>query len=211
MDYATLIADADVEGSIKYWINYKRIDSAGILDEAQSWIFSKIRIREMHREGDLAIAQGVSEVTAPAGFLDPIQLAIPGYINDMPLLDTHRFRESLALDTAGVLQASMPTAYSILGQKLQFNSRADMAYTGRFVYYGSPDRLSPSNTTNFLTDRYPTLLRRACLMFAAEARKEYDAMDRAEIKAMAQVEEVKKEGDLHMRGMELDFNWREAR
>jgi hypothetical protein len=36
-------------------------------------------------------------------------------------------------------------------------------------------------------------------------------MDRAEIKAMAQVEEVKKEGDLHMRGMELDFNWREAR
>ena len=165
----------------------------------------------MHREGTLAIPLNAKEVATPTGFLDPIQLAIPGYINDMPLLDIQRFRESLALDTTGALQVSMPTAYSIFNSLLQFNSQADMAYTGKLAYYGTPDALSPSNLTNFLTDRYPTLLRRACLMFAAEARKEYDAMDRAEIKALAQVDEVKKEGDLHMRGMELDFNWRESR
>ena len=50
-------------------------------------------------------------------------------------------------------------------------------------------------------------MRRVCLMFAAEARKEFDSMDRAEIKAIEMVDQIKVENDLAMRGMELDFNW----
>lgn len=211
MDYPTLIADVSTPGSIKFAINYTRIDSAGILDEAEKWIYSKLRLREMQIIADVAIAQGASQISAPQGFLDPIQFGIPGYINDIVLRDLQRFRASLALDTSGELPVAMPTAYAISAGNLLLNHKADMTYSAKMAYYGSPESLSSSNPTNFLTDRYPTLLRRACLMYAAEARKEFDLMNSTEIKALAQIEDIKKEGDLAMRGMELDFNWEEAR
>lgn len=47
-------------------------------------------------------------------------------------------------------------------------------------------------------------------MFAAEARKEYDSMDRSELKALAMIDDIKKEDDLSWRGLELDFGWEES-
>ena len=44
-------------------------------------------------------------------------------------------------------------------------------------------------------------------MFAAEARKEWDTMDRMEVRALQQIDEIKVESDLTLRGLELDFHW----
>lgn len=209
MNYTTLVADATVSGSIKYGINYSRIDAEGILEEAQAWIYARIRTRDMLATEDVAIALGASSVSFPAGYLDPIHFGIPGYMNRLRLKDIEWFRSHLSWDESAVMPEGVPTYWCDFGGSMQFSTKADQAYTGKFVFYKRPTALSGSNETNFLTVRYPTLLRRACLIFASEARKEWDTMDRAETRALQAVQEVKVESDLAMRGMEFDFNWDE--
>lgn len=207
MNYTSLVADHTTEGSIKYWINYSRIDSAGILDEAEKWIYAKLRVRQMTAMGDVAISSAATTAAFPTGYLDPIHLSIPGVISSIKMLDAERFRSQLGWDESAVLPPAPPTRWADFGGLMQFDSKADQAYTAKFVFYKTPDALSGNNLTNFLTDRYPSLLRRVCLMFAAEARKEYDSMDRSEIKAMSLIEDIKKESDMGMRGLEADFGW----
>lgn len=207
MDYTTLVADATTTGSIKYWINYSRIDAAGILTEAEAWIYSRLRVRQMTAAEDVVIASGASTAEFPTGYLDPIHFGIPGHVNTIRLVDAERFRGDLGWDTSAVLPEGPPTRWSDLGGSIQFNYKADQAYTAKLAFYKKPTALSADNLTNFLTDRYPTLLRRVCLMYAAEARKEYDTMDRSEIKALEMIEQIKAESDMSMRGLELDFNW----
>lgn len=207
MDYTTLVADETTQGSIKYWINYSRIDATGILSEAQAWIYQRIRLLQMIAEDDVSIASGASTASKPTGYLDPVHLAIPGYIHSVPYRDPETFRAALGWDTSAELPEGTPTFWSDINDQMQFNTKADQAYTAKFVFFKQPDDLASDNLTNFLTNRYPTLLRRVCIMFAAEARKEYDLMDRHEARALRSIEEIKIENDLGMRGMELDMHW----
>ncbi|MBT1154373.1 hypothetical protein J1C56_02080 [Aminobacter anthyllidis] len=156
---------------------------------------------------DVAISSAATTAAFPTGYLDPIHLSIPGFISSIKMLDPERFRSQLGWDESAVLPEAMPTRWADIGGLMQFNSKADQAYTAKFVFYKMPLALSADNLTNFLTDRYPTLLRRVCLMFASEERKEFDSMDRHEIKAMSLIEDIKKESDMGMRGLEADFGW----
>lgn len=210
MDYSTLVAEKSVSGSIKDWLNYERIPAEAILTEAQAWIYGRMRHEDMVREASVAIALGASSAAKPDGFLDPIHLGIPGYVPTLAYRDRERFRAMLALDQDGALPAGMPTAYARFRDTLAFNTEADQAYTAHAVFYGTPEALSVDNETNFLTDRYPTLLRRACLMFAAENRKEWDLRDRYERSCMADIQTINVENDLALRGVHLDYNWDEA-
>lgn len=210
MDYATLIGAETVSGSIKYWINYSRIDSAGILTEAEAWIYSKLRVRHMLTTEDVAIADTASTAAFPSGYLDPIHFGIPGIINTIKLRDIEFFRAQLGWDDDAVMPDGPPTYWADFNGVIQLNTAADQAYVAKMVFFKRPNALSSTNTSNWLTEKYPTLLRRVCLMFAAEARKEYDTMDRSEIKAMGMIDDIKKENDLAMRGLELDFNWEES-
>ncbi|MCA0341106.1 MAG: hypothetical protein LCH99_15445 [Proteobacteria bacterium] len=207
MDYATLVAGPDVKGSIQYAINYARIDSEGILEEAQAWIYSKIRTRDMIATADVPIAEGLATAEFPPGYLDAIHFGVPGYINRLRLKDVEWFRTHLGWDENAALPDGLPTYWCDTGSAINLNTKADQDYTAKMVFYRRPTALSSSNTTNFLTTRYPTLLRRACLMFAAEARKEYDTLDREEVRALQAVKDIMVEDDVAKRGMELDFNW----
>lgn len=207
MDYSTLVAGPDVKGSIQYWINYARIDSDGILEEAQAWIYSKIRTRDMIASEDITLSAGVSTASFPSGYLDALHFGIPGYINKLRLKDVEWFRTHLGWDESADLPEGVPTYWCDFNSAINLNTKADQDYTAKMLFYRRPAALSSSNTTNFLTTRYPTLLRRACLMFAAEARKEYDLFDREEMRALQAVKEVMVEDDTAKRGMELDFNW----
>lgn len=207
MDYDTLVGAVTTTGSIKYHLNYSRIDADGILDEAEAWIYSRLRVREMRAAADVAITAAQSYASLPTGFRDPIHFCIPGYVERIVVKDEETFRAELGWDNSAALPDGPPQRYAIFDEQLNFDHDPDQAYTGKFVFYKTPTALSSSNTTNWLTTRYPTLLRRACLMFGAEARKEYDLMDRNEIKALEMIEEIKKESDLSYRGLELDFGW----
>lgn len=207
MDYDTLVAAKTTTGSIKYWINYDRIDSAGVLGEAEQWIYHRLRIHDMLAVKDVTISSGATTAALPTGYLSPKHFGIPGYTPKVTYWEPDRFRSSLGYDDTPQLPSAMPTVWSDFGGVMNFNSRADQEYTGKLLCYTKPTALSSSNTTNFLTDDYPTLLRRACLMFAAEARKEFDTMDRNEIKCIAMINDIKVEDDLKYTGVELDFNW----
>lgn len=209
MNYTTLVADATTEGSIKYAINYSRIDSAGILEEAQAWIYQRLRVRQMMASANVSISSAASTASFPTGYLDPLQLSIPGYVSRIRLKDVEWFRSHLGWDEDAVMPEGVPSYWCDFDTTINFDTKADQAYTAKMIYFKKPDALSGSNLTNWLTDRYPTLLRRVCLMFAAEARKEYEIMDRAEMRALQAIDEIRAESDLAMRGMELDFNWEE--
>jgi hypothetical protein len=209
MDYNALVADANTTGSIKRAINWSRVDSVGILDEAQTWIYARLRVREMQSRADVTIALNATSATLPTRYLDPIKLSIPGYISRIRPTDLDRWESLLPWNQDGTLDQRMPTRYCVFDEVINFNSRSDAAYTAKFLHFKQPAALSASNTTNFLTTRYPTLLRRVCLMFAAEERKDRQIMNESETRALAMIDDIKKEADLQFRGMEADFNWGE--
>jgi hypothetical protein len=209
MDYTTLVADNTTTGSIKYWINYSRIDSAGILTEAQAWIYQRLRVPDMLTSADVSISSGASTAAFPSDYLDPMQLSIPGVVPRIRLKEPEWFRSNLGWDSTAVLPEGVPTYWTKIADLIQFNTKADQAYTAKLAYYARPAALSDANETNWLTDRYPTLLRRVCTMYAAEARKEYDTMDRAEVRALKDIQDIRIERDQELRGLELDFHWEE--
>ncbi len=209
MNYTTLVADNTTQGSIKYWVNYSRLDAVEILEEAQAWIYSRLRLRQMVSVADVSITSGSSTASFPAGYLDPIHFGIPGYTNKIVLKDIEWFQSTLGFDTSANLPTGLPTVWTDFSQSIQLNTKADQAYTAKMTFFKTPDLLSASNETNWLTDKYPTLLRRVCMMFGEETLKNFEAMDRSEVRALSAISDIKIENDLSMRGMELDFNWDE--
>lgn len=209
MDYTSLVADETTSGSIKRAINWSRVDSEGILDEAQKWIYAKLRVREMLARDDVDIGEGETAADLPTGYLDPVIMSIPGVIKRVRNTDHDRFQRGLAWDSDGLLPEAVPTRFCVFDDVFNFNSRADDDYTGKILYFKRPTDLSADNPTNFLTIRYPTLLRRACLMFAAEERKDRAMMKESEDRALELIDEVKRESDFQFRGMEIDANWEE--
>lgn len=210
MDYNTLVSDKTTPGSVKFSINWDRIDSAGIVAEAEAFIYSKIRVREMRATASLSFSAGASNVAYPGDYRDAIHLGIPGYINRITRREAEWFRTVLGFDESATLPSGMPSFWTDYDDQIQFNTVADIDYTAVLTYYKTLLALSPGNPTNFITRKYPTLMRRCCLMFAAEYRKEKDTYDAEEMRVLAQIEEIKVENDLEMRGMELDYNWMET-
>lgn len=210
MDYTTLVSDRETYGSIKSWINYSRLDSDIILDEAEAWIYAKLRVPDMRTVASVSIASGASTASFPTGYRSSIHFGIPGLITTIKLKDVEFFRSCLGWDEDAVLPEGPPTYWCRYDELIQLNYKADQAYTAKMAYYKTPTALSGSNTTNWLTEKYPTLLRKVCTLFAADERKEYETRDRCESEAMRIIQEIKveTEGD-DMRGLEIDFHWTE--
>lgn len=208
MNYSTLVAAETVAGSIKFRMNWGRLDSAGIVEDAQAWIYNKLRVREMVTTSDVAIAQYATSAACPSRFLDPLHFFIPGYVNRIRLRDLDSFKSLLAYDQDALLPIAVPTRATIEGSTILLNSRSDIAYTAKLTHYQSLAPLAATtNETNFLTDRYPTLLRYACLKFAAEERKDNELIDAYEKRALDAIAEIAVMDDLSMRGQEIDFGW----
>src|SRR5215467_7928498 len=72
MSYTSLVGDKNTAGSIARWVNYSKLDADQILQEAQSLVYSLLRIREMRAEFNFAMPLGASVIGLPARFLDPI-------------------------------------------------------------------------------------------------------------------------------------------
>lgn len=206
INYTTLTGAKSTAGSIKDWINYASLPSADILTEAEAWIYSRIRTREMRSEVEVTISSGASTASLPAGFIDPIsfQLYEDGY--PLPYLDEGSLESLRYRDSAGAISSGRPGNWAIYNELLQFDYLADAEYKGRMVYYKTPDALAASsNETNFLTDRYPTLLRRVCMAFAYEFRKNTKQYQSYISLAEHDVFEVNKEADLNRSGAYYDI------
>lgn len=73
----------------------------------------------------------------------------------------------------------------------------------RLQYYQSLPLLSSTNQTNFLTNRYPKLMRTACMAAAAEFMKDDTEYQKWLARLQSAVESISVENDMQYRGMDL--------
>jgi len=172
MTYGELVGPKAKSGSIRSWINYSLTDAESVLLDAQASIYTVLRSREMRTAADVSIALNASTADLPARFLDPINLVHKDGSGDITLRSEAWMNRNRLYDGAGSVIAGQPSAYAIYGEALQFECKADAAYTASFLFYQQPAFLSPQNPSNFLTTRYPNLLRQACLMGAFQHRQD---------------------------------------
>jgi hypothetical protein len=162
MSYTTLTGAKTSEGSLKYWINYSKLDVGAALEDAQALIFQTLRVREMQAAATVSISSGSETAALPTGYLASLSMRDVTNNADLEHVqweDLEQYRDF----SSGDISTGKPCRYSVFNELFQFDTKADAAITARVLYYKSPDQLSGSNETNFLTTRYPHLLRAACL------------------------------------------------
>lgn len=162
MSYTTLTGAKTAEGSLKYWINYSKLDVDAALEDAQALINQTLRVREMQAAATVSITSGSETAALPDRYL--ASLSMRDVTNNANL--EHKEwsdLENLRDYSSGVISTGKPCYYSVFGELFQFDTKADTAITARLMFYQSPLPLSADNPTNFLTTRYPHLMRAACL------------------------------------------------
>jgi len=289
MNYTSLLADKGQPGSIATWVGYKKLDLPTILDEAQSLLYSMLRVRQMRTEWTFGMSAGQSEIALPDRFLDPMGpiLAIglnqkivhrpqneierhrmydntlSGALDDDPITTTansslatvritaHGLTQgsSITIDglaavggltlngtypvasitnsntlvidagtpatsaasgggddatyTANLLIASIPQLFSVWDEAIKFDYAFETAQTCKLLYYRSPALLSSSNQTNWLTARYPRLLRTACQAAAADFMKDTEEYTKAVGALQSLIQSTAAEDDLMYRGSDI--------
>lgn len=205
MSYSTLIAAKTTAGSIKRWVNYSELDAEQIVLEAQALLYQTLRVREMRYEfSDLSLADGDSYKALPTGFLDPIALKDITNNIDLRLVPEPDLIRSRVYETA-VLIDGTPQRYAIFGEKLQFEYTYESAATLKLVGFKTPDVLATStNETNFLTSRYPHLLRVACITQAYDFMSNMAKYQSNLTLLSALIEKTNAESDLSYRGAEFE-------
>jgi hypothetical protein len=202
IDSTTLTADKTTSGSIKNWVNRSDIPATDILTEAEAYIYQQLRAREMLSTTPLSIAAAASSVALPADFLDPIRFLPYEWGSPLPL--THEAVLYDTRDSSGALFDGTPSQWAIFDGTMTVNSTIPTGetFSGILTYYAQPTALSGSNETNFLTTRYPTLLRRACLKHAYEHMKDWPSFERQEALTQAAVFEANQTNEMWRRGQQ---------
>lgn len=170
IDWTTLTAAKTTDGSIADWVNRSDLPTTNILLEAEAKIYEKLRVREMQTRGTLTFAASTQTASLPTGFLDPISFRPYEYSTPLPFVDEDGLQEYR--DENGTLTGGTPSRWTIVGDTAYVDVLPTAAMVGTLLYYKTPTALSASNTTNFLTSRYPSLLRHACLFVAYQHMKD---------------------------------------
>ena len=176
MTYTILTGAKSVAGSIASWVNNSSFPASTVLEEAEAWIYGRLRVREMLTALDGTMVTGAAGATIPLPD-DFEAMSWLGYrgqwtgrIAPLPpdeLQDLRQFDAS----NGYVLAPGQPFRYSLRGTVVEFPRAPDQPYTYRQVHYARPAPLSSSNETNWLTRRAPRLVRQACCAFASEFMK----------------------------------------
>lgn len=197
MDYRTLVADKQVQGSIRNWVNHDRVPPTVVVQEAEQWLWRRLRVRQM-----LATATGTMSISSdtialPTGFVGIKLLWITGTNKAKLILKTEQEVElAFEYDSAGARQNNKPRIYYVSASAIQMDQTADAAYPYRMLHYKQLDALSESNPTNFLTDRAPTLLRAACMGMANDFLKDDKEKTYWLAKAQGEINELHREDDM---------------
>jgi hypothetical protein len=227
MKYDDLVGPKTTPGSIANYANYGLAPATEILLDAQALIYQRLRVREM-RIGPLPLSLLPGAVTAPIppGFLDPISVH-DSFFQPLKARDpTDLFRRRFVISQAGdfafpdfnspdffttaVWQQGVPHEFSIFGELVQFDVAANATMTYWMLYYGAKPPLGttpPATQTNFLTDRYPHILRAGVLAAAADFRKDEADYQRCIQRLTGMIADAKVQDDLVNRGIEIDGDY----
>lgn len=105
--------------------------------------------------------------------------------------------------TANRLVDGWPSWWSIYDEQVCFDTALDTATQFHLLYYRSPLPLSATNLSNWLTDRYPMLMRTACMAAAASFMKDDGEYNKQLAALQALVTATATENDLSYRGAEF--------
>lgn len=207
--YTTLVADKSTAGSIANWANRTDLPAAFILEEAQAKIYSRLRAREMIAKAAISLASGSETTAAPSDFISAIQIQWNEDGRPIDKMDVSGFEERCYRDATGSLPEGKPCVFTAIptdagGGTYHFDTKADQAYAGFQWYFKRPALLSSSNETNFLTVRYPTLLRRTCMIFAFEHQMDFQRAATVEASVNQMLQEAAVEADTDLAGAIFD-------
>lgn len=201
MDFTSLTADKTTSGSIRRWVNHADVDSDAVLEDAQALIFQTLRVREMRSEfTPLTLSAGDTFKALPAGFLDPIALYDQTNSIKLRLRSEEWLGDQRAYEN-GAMTSGTPCNYAIFSEALQFDVAYEAAATLRLLGFKAPTLLSPANPTNFLTTRYPHILRAAALARAFSYRNSDERADKELTLLAAYIAKANAEADLTYRGL----------
>lgn len=105
--------------------------------------------------------------------------------------------------TANNLVAGSPSIWSVWDEQIKFDTAFDTSRVCKLLYYRQPALLSANNTSNFITNRYPMLMRVACLAAAANFMKDDTEYQKQVTALMSAIGEVAAQDDLIYRGAEF--------
>ncbi len=97
-----------------------------------------------------------------------------------------------------------PYWWGIWDEDIHFDQAFSQITVCRLNYYRSPPLLSLTNQTNFLTNRYPNLMRVACMAAAADFMKDSEEYQKQFGRLNQMIEKIAVENDMQYRGIELD-------
>lgn len=194
MDFNSLTAAKGNAGSIQDWVGSSRVDGATVLAEAESYIYRRLRVREMLTSQTGTIAADATALTLPSDFIAPWDFRLTGvHAGEIKLRTPTTVRAHWAYDGADRI-TGLPTMYYVEGTGAVFDRKTDKAYGYDLLYYGQPEALSGTNTTNFLTSRAPRLLRLICMGIAFDWLENAEEYDRYLMLAEAEVQRLNAEG-----------------
>lgn len=176
--YTTLIDAKSVDGSIKNWVNDDRIGPATIVTEAEAWIYQRLRVRDMlaYISGTMTATEAGAAITlaSPNLFKAPYDFRITGSAQNIPPSEIKK--KSLALvrsmfswtGTPPARVAGRPKWYALDATRIIFDCAPDRAYPYEFAHFSRPSSPLSTALTNFLTEKYPSLLRHVCMFKSFE-------------------------------------------
>lgn len=113
------------------------------------------------------------------------------------------FQTSFNYQADGLIQAS-PKYWSIAQERIFFDCAFDIQVMCELYYYQSLPLLSNTNQSNFLTNRYPQLIRPACQAQAAAFMRDDQSYQREVGRLTAIADRINVADDMHNRGMVLE-------
>lgn len=206
LSYDTLVADKNTRGSIKSWVNASSFDPIGLLEEAETHICNQLRVREMITiTTPSAMVIGTPTLALPDRWRGSLSFQITG--TDQAVIELHEpadVEAAFQYDSDGNRVDTKPLSYYAAATLIHFDSPPDKTYATRMVHYQAPLPLDAGNPTNFLTARYPRMLRCACMWLANEWMKDDAEKNYWATITQGLIDEANQEADLDRMGLIAD-------
>ena len=172
-NYNDLIAVKGTVGSIRNWVNNDEVPAATIVTEAEAWIYQRLRVREMIARVTGTLTTSIDNIPLPADYQDSVKFMFTATATTAKFSPSFKPLSDVldAWNYDGTARATgLPRYWGLTGTSIQFNDPADRNYPWHLEYYRIPPALSTAtaSSTNFLTSRYPKMLRAACAAGAYE-------------------------------------------
>ena len=206
-DYATLVAPKSTEGSIAYFVNTDKFSATTALEEAEAFIFQDLWVKEMRAVTQNTLTASSDELSPPSGFVAPLALNLiyQSGVHKIRLVDPEQLEFRRRYNNV-TLESDQPCFFTYMDEKLIFDVNADQAYTYRLVSMNESTRLSGTNTTSFLTQKFPDILRAAAVAKANEQLKNNAERDHWLKMSAVLIERANVKSDLAYSGLEVDFD-----